>query len=81
MPYTEKYPLNPTPQGDSTKEAVLKNREEIKTIGDALSAQSKSGGSGLRQRILYGKTVAGSTVFFPATDCRSLLTEVRYLLF
>ena len=30
MPYTEKYPLNPTPQGDSTKEAVLKNREEIK---------------------------------------------------
>lgn len=63
MPYTEKYPLNPTPQGDSTKKAVLKNREEIKTIGDALSAQSKSGGSGLRQRILYGKNSGGKYSF------------------
>lgn len=63
MPYTEKYPLNPTPQGDSTKEAVLKNREEIKTIGNALSAQSKSGGSGLRQRILYGKNNGGKYSF------------------
>lgn len=63
MPYTEKYPLNPTPQGDSTKEAVLKNREEIKTIGDALSAQLKSGGSGLRQRILYGKNSGGKYSF------------------
>ena len=63
MPYTEKYPLNPTPQGDSTKEAVLKNREEIKTIGNALSVQSKSGGSGLRQRILYGKNSGGKYSF------------------
>lgn len=63
MPYTEKYPLNPTPQGDSTKEAVLKNREEIKKIGNALSAQSKSGGSGLRQRILYGKNNGGKYSF------------------
>lgn len=63
MPYTEKYPLNPTPQGDSTKEAVLKNREEIKTIGNALSAQSKGGGSGLRQRILYGKNSGGKYSF------------------
>lgn len=63
MPYTEKYPLNPTPQGDSTKEAVLKNREEIKTIGNALSAQLKSGGSGLRQRILYGKNNGGKYSF------------------
>lgn len=63
MPYTEKYPLNPTPQGDSTKEAVLKNREEIKTIGNALSAQSKGGGGGLRQRILYGKNSGGQYNF------------------
>lgn len=63
MPYTEKYPLNPTPQGDSTKEAVLKNREEIKTIGNALSAPSKGGGSGLRQRILYGKNSGGKYSF------------------
>lgn len=63
MPYTEKYPLNPTPQGDSTKDAVLKNREEIKTIGNALSAQSKGGGSGLRQRILYGKNNGGKYSF------------------
>lgn len=63
MPYTEKYPLNPTPQGDSTKEAVLKNREEIKIIGDALSAQSKGGGGGLRQRILYGKNNGGKYSF------------------
>ena len=63
MPYTEKYPLNPTPQGDSTKEAVLKNREEIKTIGNALSAQSKGGGSGLRQRVLYGKNSGGKYSF------------------
>ncbi len=63
MPYTEKYPLNPTPQGDSTKEAVLKNREEIKTIGNALSAQSKDRGSGLRQRILYGKNSGGKYSF------------------
>lgn len=63
MPYTEKYPLNPTPQGDSTKEAVLKNRKEIKTIGNALSAQSKGGGSGLRQRVLYGKNSGGKYSF------------------
>lgn len=63
MPYTEKYPLTPTPQGDSTKDAVLKNREEIKTIGNALSAQSKGGGSGLRQRILYGKNSGGKYSF------------------
>lgn len=63
MPYTEKYPLNPTPQGDSMKDAVLKNREEIKTIGNALSAQSKGGGSGLRQRILYGKNSGGKYSF------------------
>lgn len=63
MPYTEKYPLNTTPQGDSTKEAVLKNREEIKTIGNALSAQSKGGGNGLRQRILYGKNSGGKYSF------------------
>lgn len=63
MPYTEKYPLNPTTQGDSTKEAVLKNREEIKTIGNALSAQSKGGGGGLRQRILYGKNNGGKYSF------------------
>lgn len=63
MPYTEKYPLNPTPQGDSTKEAVLKNREEIKTIGNALSEQSKGGGSGLRQRVLYGKNSGGKYSF------------------
>lgn len=63
MPYTEKYPLNPTPQGDSTKEAVLKNREEIKAIGNALSAQSKGGGSGLRQRVLYGKNSGGKYSF------------------
>lgn len=63
MAYVEQYPLNPTPQGDSTKEAVLKNREEIKTIGNALSAQSKSGGSGLRQRILYGKNNGGKYSF------------------
>lgn len=63
MPYTEKYPLNPTPQGDSTKEAVLKNREEIKTIGNALSEQSKGSGNGLRQRILYGKNSGGKYSF------------------
>lgn len=63
MPYTEKYPLNPTPQGDSTKEAVLKNREEIKTIGNTLAAQLKGGGSGLRQRILYGKNSGGKYSF------------------
>ena len=63
MPYKEKYPLSPTPQGDSTKDAVLKNREEIKTIGNALSAQSKGGGSGLRQRILYGKNSGGKYSF------------------
>lgn len=68
MPYTEKYPLNPTPQGDSTKDAVLKNREEIKTIGNALSAQSKGGGSGLRQRILYGKNNGGKYSFLSGDE-------------
>lgn len=63
MPYKEKYPLNPMPQGDSTKEAVLKNREEIKTIGNAISMQPKGGGSGLRQRILYGKNNGGKYSF------------------
>lgn len=65
MAYVEQYPLNPTPQGDSTKEAVLKNREEIKTIGNAISMQPKGGGSGLRQRICMEKITAGNIVFFP----------------
>lgn len=76
MPYTEKYPLNPTPQGDSTKDAVLKNREEIKTIGNALSAQSKGGGSGLRQRILYGKNSGGKYSFLSG-DGLSVIIDGR----
>lgn len=63
MAYVEQYPLNLTPQGDSTKDAVLKNREEIKTIGNTLAAQLKGGGSGLRQRILYGKNNGGKYSF------------------
>lgn len=78
MPYTEKYPLNPTPQGDSTKGAILKNREEIKTIGNALSAQSKSGGSGLRQRILYGKNNGGKYSFLSG-DGLSVIVDGRVI--
>lgn len=77
MPYTEKYPLNPTPQGDSTKEAVLKNREEIKTIGNALSAQSKGGWSGLRQRILYGKNSGGKYSFLSGDELSVIIDGSR----
>lgn len=57
--YKELYPLDTSPQGDTVKEAVLKNRDEIKNIGAEIGLMSSGGGSGFRNRVLSGKTSNG----------------------
>lgn len=57
--YKEVYPLDISPQGDTVKEAVLKNRDEIKNIGNEIGLMSSGGGSGFRNRVLAGKTSNG----------------------
>lgn len=57
--YKEVYPLDISPQGDTVKEAVLKNRDEIKNIGKEIGLMSSGGGSGFRNRVLAGKTSNG----------------------
>lgn len=57
--YKELYPLDISPQGDTVKEAVLKNRDEIKNIGKEIGLMSSGGGSGFRNRVLAGKTSNG----------------------
>ncbi len=60
MKYQEQYPINATQQGDTTKDAVLKNREEIKYLGDQILLRANGSGGIERQRVLYGKTLNGS---------------------
>ena len=57
--YKELYPLDISPQGDTVKEAVLKNRDEIKNLGKEIGLMSSGGGSGFRNRVLAGKTSNG----------------------
>lgn len=76
MPYKEKYPLNPTPQGDSTKDAVLKTGKKSRRLGMRFPHNQKAVGAVFGSAFYTGKTAAGSIVSFPAMDCRSLLTEV-----
>ena len=57
--YQELYPLDISPQGDTVKEAVLKNRDEIKNLGKEIGLMSSGGGSGFRNRVLAGKTSNG----------------------
>ena len=66
MAYKEQYPLNTTPQGDSVKEAVLKNRDEIISLARKVEKKASSGGSGLRQRVLHGKVANGKYRYLSA---------------
>lgn len=63
MNYTENYPLNVTPQGDSTRSAVEKNRKEIQSLVSALNAQPSGAVGGSRQRVLSAAMLSGAWNF------------------
>lgn len=61
MAYQEIYPLNDSPSGDTKREAILKNRQEMLNIADEIDKKSNGNGSGggLRNRVLSGSTSGG----------------------
>lgn len=63
MNYAETYPLNVTPQGDSTRSAVEKNRKEILSLVAALNAQPSGAVGGSRQRVLSAAMLSGAWNF------------------
>ena len=63
MNYSENYPLNVTPQGDTIRESVEKNRNEILSLVKTLNAQPSGAVGGSRQRVLVGPTLNGSWNF------------------
>ena len=63
MTYAETYPLNVTPQGDSTRSAVEKNRKEILSLVAALNAQPSGAVGGSRQRVLSAAMLSGAWNF------------------
>ena len=63
MNYAETYPLNVTPQGDSTRSAVEKNRKEILYLVSALNAQPSGAVGGSRQRVLSAAMLSGAWNF------------------
>lgn len=63
MNYLETYPLNVTPQGDSTRSAVEKNRKEILSLVAALNAQPSGAVGGSRQRVLSAAMLSGAWNF------------------
>lgn len=63
MNYAETYPLNVTPQGDSTRSAVEKNRKEIQSLVAALNAQPSGAVGGSRQRVLSAAMLSGAWNF------------------
>lgn len=53
MAYTEQFPLDVTPQGDSVRGSIEKNRNEILSLAKQMDDKNTGGGSGgLRNRIL-----------------------------
>ncbi|WP_251455191.1 phage baseplate protein [Veillonella intestinalis] len=61
MAYQEIYPLNDSPSGDTRREAILKNRQEMLNIADEIDKKSNGNGSGggLRNRVLSGSVSGG----------------------
>lgn len=61
MAYQEIYPLNDSPSGDTKREAILKNRQEMLNIADEIDKKSNGNGSGggLRNRVLSGSVSGG----------------------
>lgn len=61
MAYKEKFPLDITPQGDEVRDSIKKNRNEILEVAKAIDLKSGggSGGGGLRNRVLSGKSQNG----------------------
>lgn len=58
MQYTELYPINWTKQGDSTKEAVQKNRNELLHIASLMNNEQIF--SNMRQAVLFAKVSGNS---------------------
>lgn len=67
MAYTEKYPLNPTPQGDTVAQAVQKNRSEMLSLAEYMGKQASSGSVGLRQRVLSSRVVNGEYAYLSSS--------------
>ncbi|WP_127058858.1 phage baseplate protein [Veillonella ratti] len=61
MAYQERYPLNDSPSGDTKRDAILKNRQEMLNIADEIDKKSNGngGGGGLRNRVLTGNSTGG----------------------
>ena len=65
MSYQEKYPLDITPQGDTVRDSIQKNRNELLEVAHQVELKSGGGGGGggLRNRVLSGKTANGIFTF------------------
>lgn len=65
MAYQEKYPLDITPQGDTVRDSIQKNRNELLEVAHQVELKSGGGGGGggLRNRVLSGKTANGVFTF------------------
>jgi len=63
MAYKEKYALDITPQGDTVRESIKKNRDEILEVAKNIDLKSGGGATGLRNRVLTGKISNGQFSF------------------
>ena len=71
MAYKEKYPLDITPQGDTVPESIQKNRQEILEVAQQVELKAGTGGvggSGLRNRVLYGRVTNGVYSFLTSDN-------------
>lgn len=63
MAYKEKYALDITPQGDTVRQSIKKNRDEILEVARTVELKSGGGATGLRNRFLSGKISNGEYSF------------------
>lgn len=63
MAYKEKYALDITPQGDTVRQSIKKNRDEILEVARTVELKSGGGATGLRNRFLNGKISNGEYSF------------------
>lgn len=78
MAYKEKHPLDITPQGDTVKDSIQKNRSEILEVAKAVELKASGGGNTgggvLRNRVLNGK-VGNSEWAFLIGDNLSVMID------
>lgn len=78
MAYKEKHPLDITPQGDTVRDSIQKNRSEILEVAKAVELKASGGGNTgggvLRNRVLNGK-VGNSEWAFLIGDNLSVMID------